>query len=153
MKKILFVCLGNICRSPLAEALFRKHVKDKGLEAEFSCDSCGTAAFQIGAPPDTRSVANALSHGLVYTHRSRQLGPKDFVDFDYILAMDNGNLARIIDMNHNNHQHILMLRDFDPVDKGRDVPDPYFGSDDRFQDVYIIIEKATLHLLNQLSKS
>ena len=153
MKKVLFVCLGNICRSPLAEALFRKHIKEKGLTAEFSCDSCGTAAYHIGSPPDRRSVANASSNGLDYTHRGRQLQIQDFENFDYILAMDDSNFEDIQSLNRVEHKNIYKLRDFDSIEMGSDVPDPYFGGEQGFQEVYDIINRATLHLLRDKSES
>ena len=112
MKKVLFVCLGNICRSPLAEALFRKHVKESELEHEFSCDSCGTAAYHIGAPPDERSVANALKNGLVYTNSGRQLMTEDFANFDYIIAMDDENQQNILRKDSSSHPHIYKLRKY-----------------------------------------
>ena len=152
MKKILFVCLGNICRSPLAEALFRKHVTEQGLGHLFMCDSCGTADYHIGQPPDQRSVANAKKNGLTYTHRGRQLSPQDFQSFDYILAMDSSNHENIISMNHAGHQSIFKIRDYDPANKGADVPDPYFGGPHGFQEVYEILERSTLNLLKELTK-
>lgn len=153
MKKVLFVCLGNICRSPLAEALFRKHIKDHNLVNEFSCDSCGTAAYHIGAAPDTRSVANATKNGLEYTHSGRQLIRQDFTDFNYIIAMDDSNLLDIKKLDSIGNNHIYKLRDFDSAKIGSDVPDPYFGGVKGFQDVFEIIDRSTLHLLKGLSKS
>ena len=153
MKKVLFVCLGNICRSPLAEALFRNHVKNLGIEDKFSCDSCGTAAYHIGATPDPRSVANALENGLQYTHKGRQLAEQDYAEFDYILAMDDSNLTAIKELNGIGHKHIYKLRDFDSLMVGEDVPDPYFGGAQGFQDVFEIIDRSTFHLLKVLSKS
>jgi len=153
MKKILFVCLGNICRSPLAEALFRKHTEDNQLTHKFTCDSCGTAAYHIGKQPDSRSVENAKQNGLIYTHTGRQLSEKDFQEYDYILAMDQSNYDHIQQMNKNKHQHIYKIRDFDLDNKESDVPDPYYGGSKGFQEVYTILNKATLHLLEELSKS
>lgn len=153
MKKVLFVCLGNICRSPLAEALFEKHIKSNNLNNEVSCDSCGTSAYHIGSPPDERSVENARKNGLEYTNCGRQLSQQDFVDFDYIIAMDNSNLEEILEVNPNEHPHIYKLRDFDKIDKGANVPDPYFGGTQGFQAVHDIIDGATLNLLKDLSKS
>lgn len=153
MKKVLFVFLGNICRSPLAEALFRKHTQELNLTHKFQCDSCGTAAYHIGAVPDERSVANALGNGLEYTHSGRQLSSADFDEFDYILAMDDNNLKDIQNLNNRVHAHIYKMRDFDTINVGSDVPDPYFGGAQGFQDVFDILDRATLHLLQGISKS
>lgn len=153
MKKVLFVCLGNICRSPLAEALFRKHVEDNGLEEGFVCDSCGTADYHIGNSPDHRSVENARQNGLQYTHKGRQLSDRDFEEFDYIIAMDDSNLAKIQQLNYNGHSNIVKMRDFDTVDNGSDVPDPYFGGASGFQNVFEILDRSTSNLLEEISKS
>ncbi|MCB0495360.1 MAG: low molecular weight phosphotyrosine protein phosphatase [Cyclobacteriaceae bacterium] len=153
MKKILFVCLGNICRSPLAEALFRKHVEANGLQDQFMCDSCGTADYHIGSAPDQRSVANARENGLDYSHRGRQLSEHDFKEFDYIVAMDESNLANIQRRNEIGHANIFKMRDFDSDAKGADVPDPYFGGISGFQDVFDILDRSTLNLLEELTES
>ncbi len=157
MKKVLFVCLGNICRSPLAEALFKKHVEKNNLMDEFECDSCGTAAYHIGAPPDERSVANALENGLAYTHNGRKLTIIDFENFDYIIAMDEENLRNIQDVDpsdsNRNHSHIYKMRKFDLQGLNKDVPDPYYGGIQGFQEVYDILNRATLHLLKEISVS
>src|SRR6188768_3287743 len=94
--KILFVCLGNICRSPLAEAIFKHKIKQKGWEQWVEADSCGTANYHIGDSPDPRTLANAKKNGVVIDHCGRQLSEEDLGDFDYILAMDNSNLNNIL---------------------------------------------------------
>ncbi len=153
MEKVLFICLGNICRSPLAEALFRRHVQAQNLTHKISCDSCGTAAYHIGAPPDARSVANARLNGLEYSHRARQLQPVDFKNFTRLVVMDDSNLNNVLIQGGHVHPSITKMRDFDPLAPGSDVPDPYFGGNKGFQEVYEILDRATLHLLRHLRKS
>jgi protein-tyrosine phosphatase len=150
MKKVLFVCLGNICRSPLAEALFNKHVHDRGLQDKFIADSCGTAAYHIGEQPDGRSRANAEENGLPYSHKARQLAIADYVDFDLIVPMDATNLANIRKLYPESNAEIKLMRDYDSGYEGADVPDPYFGGEQGFQDVYDILDRSTSTLLDKL---
>jgi protein-tyrosine phosphatase len=151
MKRVLFVCLGNICRSPLAEALFTKHLVDRGLEAEFTADSCGTGAYHIGEQPDSRSRENAADNGLVYTHNARQISLKDYTDFDLIIPMDASNMRNLKIFNPEVNVPIQLMRDFDAGYEGSDVPDPYFGVDDGFQEVFDILNRSTKALLDHLT--
>lgn len=96
MKRILFVCLGNICRSPLAEAVFNHRIKERQLEKRFQADSCGTANYHVGDTPDPRTVKNALANGVVIDHRGRQFSSEDFNEFDLILPMDKSNLKSLL---------------------------------------------------------
>lgn len=150
MKKVLFVCLGNICRSPLAEALFNKHVMDRGLQDKFIGDSCGTAAYHVGEQPDSRSRANAEENGLSYSHKARQLARTDYIDFDLIVPMDATNLTNIKKLNPESKTEIKLMRDYDSGYEGADVPDPYFGGEQGFQDVYDILDRSTNTLLDKL---
>lgn len=154
MVKVLFVCLGNICRSPLAQGLMEKKIKEAGLEGEVSVDSCGTSAYHIGEQPDERTVKNALKNGLKLNHQARQFIRKDFREFDYILVMDEANLqcARRMDQTKEFSDKLHLMRDFDPVEKGADVPDPYFGGEEGFQNVYNILERSVSHFLEQVTK-
>ena len=150
MKKVLFVCLGNICRSPLAEALFNKHVKDRGLQDKFMGDSCGTAAYHVGEQPDGRSRANAEENGLNYSHKARQLATTDYTDFELIVPMDATNMANIRKLYPDFKVEIKLMRDYDSGHEGADVPDPYFGGEQGFQDVYDILDRSTNTLLDKL---
>lgn len=148
MIKVLFVCLGNICRSPLAEGLFLKHIKDNNLESQISCDSAGTAGYHIGELADPRTRKNAESHGIKLTHKARQFNTKDFQEFDYILVMDNSNLNNVEALKKGNIKaKIFKMRFFDSEFKNHEVPDPYYLNEDGFEDVFNILERSTLSFL------
>ena len=142
--KVLFVCLGNICRSPLAEAVFNHKVKGKKMELLVEADSCGTANYHVGDPPDHRTIANARKNGVSIRHTGRQLAEDDLEYFDFILAMDSSNQQNILRLsNAGNHRHkISLMREFDPAGKGMDVPDPYYGSERDFQEVFDILDRT-----------
>ena len=144
MIKILFVCLGNICRSPLAEGILKSRIKSLDLENKISVDSCGTSKYHIGEQPDSRTLANAKSNGLQLDHQARQFMKEDFRNFDYILAMDNANLKNVhkVDQTGEFRDKTMLMRFFDLKDKNADVPDPYFGGEDGFQNVYEILDRS-----------
>lgn len=129
---ILFVCLGNICRSPLAEAAFRKAAEEAGLDVDIA--SAGTADYHVGEPPDPRSIAQARSKGTDITaYRGRHLKADDFHRFDYILGMDHQNMADIADLDPGDGKaKTALLLDLVPGRQGREVADPYYGGDDGF---------------------
>lgn len=150
--RVIFVCLGNICRSPLAEGLFRHHVAARGLEASFVIDSAGTGAWHAGEPPDPRMRAIARSRGIsIDDQRARQFTVADLAAFDAILVMDQENLAAVrrLDRDGQAADKVALLRDHDPVARGG-VPDPYYGGDEGFEEVYRIVDRSTRALLDQL---
>lgn len=147
--KVLFVCLGNICRSPLAEAVFNHKISERQLL--FKADSCGTGAYHIGHPPDIRTIKTAERNGITINHLARQLHERDFEEFDFIVAMDQSNrtnILRLAGANQSKHK-VLMMRDFDPAGNG-DVPDPYYGTMIDFQEVYEILDRSMDEFLKSL---
>jgi protein-tyrosine phosphatase len=149
--RILFVCLGNICRSPLAEALFKHKIKERKLEDLFEADSCGTANYHIGDWPDPRTIRNAAKNGVAINHLGRQLCTADFDGFDRIFVMDKSNLTnslRIADERH--HGKVALMRSFDPIGKDMDVPDPWYGGENDFQEVFEILDRSVDRLIDHL---
>lgn len=147
---VLFVCLGNICRSPLAEGVFRELVRAEGLDARFDIDSAGTTAYHTGELPDARTVEVAARRGVQLVHEARRISEQDFDRFDYIIVMDTSNLTKVQRLAERARPdaEVHLLRSFDPA-AGRDleVPDPYFGGPRGFEDVHDMIERACRGLL------
>jgi low molecular weight protein-tyrosine phosphatase len=151
--RILFVCLGNICRSPTAEGAMRALVRDAGLEESIELDSAGTGAWHIGEPPDTRATNAARERGIALEGHARQVERGDFEDFDLIVAMDRSNLAdlRRIAPDESARAKVRLLRDFDPSSDGElDVPDPYHGGARGFEDVLDLVQGSCEALLAEL---
>jgi protein-tyrosine phosphatase len=147
---VLFVCLGNICRSPLAEGVFRHFVAAAGLEDKFEIDSAGTSSYHAGDPPDPRTTAVAHARGIRLTGRSRAIKPSDLRDYDYVIVMDADNLAAVRRLADKNAARatIRLLRDFDAESNGDlDVPDPYYGGPRGFENVHDIVERSCHALL------
>ncbi|WP_291426572.1 low molecular weight protein-tyrosine-phosphatase [Deinococcus sp.] len=139
--RVLALCLGNICRSPVAEALIRRELAAAGLDAVV--DSAGTGAWHVGNPADPRSQKVAHQHGLELTGTARQLAPADYGEQDIILAMDRSNLERARRLAPPTARaKILLMRDFDPEAPGECVPDPYYGGPDGFGDMYRMLERS-----------
>jgi protein-tyrosine phosphatase len=153
MKKILFVCLGNICRSPQAEAIFNQKITEKGLVHAFQSDSCGTSNYHIGSSPDTRTIKNSIKNGVPIIHAARQLSDLDLDSFDLILAMDQSNYTNILSLSTaTTHQHkIKLMREFDPHERG-DVPDPYYGGEEDFQLVFDILDRSIENMIAMINK-
>lgn len=155
--KVLFVCLGNICRSPLAEGLFRHHANaaglDEGPDRDVFADSAGTGSWHAGNPPDKRSVAVAGRHGIDIAHqRARQVEADDFERFDYILAMDRDNLEALHAVSDDVHRgKIRLLMSFASDTKLSEVPDPYFFRDEvGFARVFDAIEEGVRGFLDHI---
>jgi protein-tyrosine phosphatase len=153
MVKVLFVCLGNICRSPLAEAIFNHKIKVLGLEEKFISDSCGTSDYHIGELPDDRTLLCARNHEIQIQHRARQLNRVDIREFDYLIAMDFSNKKNIQNLMERfslEHDQIFLMRQFQPSPEHIEVPDPYYGGEDGFENVYHILDNSIDHFLEHL---
>jgi protein-tyrosine phosphatase len=150
--RVLFVCLGNICRSPLAEGLFLHELAQRGIADRYVVDSAGTGNYHLGELADPRTRANAEQHGITLTHRSRQFKVSDFEGFDLILVMDRQNLERVLHLARNGQDEgkVALLRTYDPMPDDGHVPDPWFGGEEGFETVFQILKRSTTHLLTAL---
>ena len=150
--RVLFVCLGNICRSPTAHGVFKSMVREKALEQSIKIDSCGTGDWHIGHAPDARATAEAAQRGYDLSElRARQVAPSDFVEFDYVLAMDDKNLADLKALCPSEFDGYLgLFLPFDPQASVTEVPDPYYGGDEGFSEVLDMVEAASRGLLREI---
>lgn len=153
-KKILFVCLGNICRSPAAEGVMLRLLKEKNLEAEFEIDSAGILNYHAGELPDSRMRAHATRRGYNLVHRSRQVRTEDFYNFDLIIGMDDRNMDDL-------HDHAPSPQEWTKIHRMTDyctkfqtdhVPDPYYGGSEGFEYVLDVLEDACSGLLTSLTQ-
>jgi protein-tyrosine phosphatase len=153
-QRVLFVCMGNICRSPTAEGVFRHLVEAAGLSQRIQLDSAGTHDYHVGRPPDPRSCAAARSRGYRLDElRARQVSAADFAAFDYILAMDEENLAHLKALAPAGLRHKARLfLDFSKGHRGEEVPDPYYGRADGFEWVLDLVEEAAAGLLEDIKE-
>ncbi|RUT79063.1 low molecular weight protein-tyrosine-phosphatase [Ancylomarina longa] len=155
-KKLLFVCLGNICRSPSAEAVMKKYLKLNHLESDFLCDSAGTAAYHIGERADARMRNHALKRDFQINSIARQFNPQiDFDKFDFIIGMDQQNISDIKKLvrNSDDLKKISAMTDYcTEFINYNYVPDPYYGGENGFELVLDILEDACLGLINQISR-
>lgn len=154
MINVLFVCMGNICRSPSGEAVMNKLVKRANLENEIICDSAGTIAFHEGEPADARMKRHALGRGYRLTSIARRFRYSDFENFDYIIAMDKANYNDLIsfDADEKYNQKVLMMTDFAKTANYSEVPDPYYGGPEGFETVLDILEESCSGLLETIKK-
>ena len=154
-KSVLFVCLGNICRSPAAEAIFIDLVKKKGLNDNFLVDSAGTGSWHIGKKADKRMRIAAKKRGVEILSKARQINTKDFEKFNYIIAMDDSNFRNIQDLKNRTSStdfaSIKKIQNFRSVFNEQEVPDPYFGGDDGFDYVLDILEDSVNSFLESIS--
>lgn len=150
--RILFVCLGNICRSPTAEVVLRTRADRAGVASRVAVASAGTGSWHAGMPPDRRAVAHAAKRGYDLSNvRARQVVREDFVRFDWILAMDRGNLRELRSLRPPDaHGHLGLFLDFAPHLGLQDVPDPYYGGASHFERVLDLIEQASDSLVAHL---
>jgi len=155
MIRILFVCMGNICRSPSAEGVFLKHVAEKGLSSKIEVHSAGTHAYHVGEPPDERSMAAALERGIdISRQRARHVHVTDFEAYDYILAMDRANLKHLLKICPDEHKHkVRLFLEFATECPAEEVPDPYYGGPKGFEHVLDLIEMAACGLMEDVHQN
>jgi protein-tyrosine phosphatase len=153
--RVLFVCLGNICRSPTAEGVMRALVLEAGLTGEIQLDSAGTGSWHVGSSPDPRASAAARSRGITLEGYGRQVRDDDFKEFDLIVAMDRSNVRELrgLASGEDERSKVRLLREFDPASAGAedlDVPDPYYGAPGGFDEVLDLVQAACQGLLDQI---
>jgi len=150
----MFVCLGNICRSPVARAVFEKQVNERGLAEHFVIDSCGTGGWHVGEGAHAISRATAKKYGVsLDSHRAKQISDSDFHVYDLFVVMDQSNYADLVDMGASRFSKVVHLREYDPQQqKDLNVPDPFFGTGDGFPIVHEMIDRCCEKLLDELEK-
>ena len=153
MHRILFVCMGNICRSPTAEGVLREMAERRGVADRFHIDSAGTGDWHVGNPPDQRASQAARERGIdITSQRARQVDAGDFELFDLVIAMDRANQLALLELAGLNHSSkVRLMLEYSEQWTGEDVPDPYYGGDHGFDLVLDLIEEACSNLLDELA--
>ena len=146
--RVLFVCLGNICRSPLAEGILRRQAEEANLTIQV--DSAGTGNWHVGLPADPRSVKVGTARGCKMEMRARQVRAKDFIDFDLILAMDEDNMRDLLKWSGSKPDKVRLARSFDPNASSTEVPDPYYGEMQDFEEVADMLEEACRAIIQEI---
>jgi len=157
MISLLFICLGNICRSPMAESVCRHILESQGLQDQFHVDSAGTAGYHIGKSPDPRTLKVLEKHGLSTTHQGQKLSLTMLDTFDHLIVMDTENFEFVHQLYHQ-HFHrppapekVFLLRDHDPLTRGvQEVPDPYYENEKAFEEVYQIVFRSCEQMIQYL---
>lgn len=152
MKRLLFVCMGNICRSPAAECVMRQVLAGEGAGDRYHCDSAGTHGYHIGNPPDRRMRGAGQRRGIAIDGRARQVSADDLEQFDLVLAMDRDNLRHLksLDPSGRHHAKLKLMTDFLTEQQAGEVPDPYYGGEDGFELVLDLLEDSCRGLLDHL---
>ncbi|MDE0308882.1 MAG: low molecular weight phosphotyrosine protein phosphatase [Acidiferrobacterales bacterium] len=151
---VLFVCLGNICRSPSSEGVFRSMVESRSLDCEIKVDSAGTAGYHVGARPDSRAIEAAAKRGVCISNlRARRVNLQDYAKFDYIIAMDLFNYEDLVSLAPSDYKgRICLFMDFAPQWEAREIPDPYYGGGEAFELMLDMIEAASKGLIEDIRK-
>jgi protein-tyrosine phosphatase len=152
--RVLFVCMGNICRSPTAEGVFRRALQERAPHLDIQVDSAGTHDYHVGEAPDSRAIKAARRRGIDLTAlRARRITPEDFEIFDLILGMDEDNLRELRSRAHaTRHERIRLMMEFAPAAVSRAVPDPYYGGEQGFEQVLDLLEEAADGLIDEMLK-
>jgi protein-tyrosine phosphatase len=159
MRKVLFVCLGNICRSPIGEATFNQIAQNKGLSHEMMADSAGVMGWHVGKKPDPRTIKNAAKHGIELTHLGRKLSKEDLDNFDHIVVMDEQNFEDVHKFYYDTKktppsaEKLFLIRDYDPTVRGvNDVKDPYYEGEEVFEEVFQTLWRSNEAFINHLTE-